>query len=186
MRVSRFLCIGLLAAPLVAGCGDIVAPNQHLTELNTNRQKWAAHGYANYAFTLRMDCFCAINGPVTVLVVADSVRQVVLQSTGEAISAPWIPTITKLFDIIEQDINRPAAVLQVTYEPEFGYPTKIVSDPIANAVDDEVTYTVSDVNRLIVDPVAAAPAYGMAPAAPARRGSAPAVTRPLSIRTAAP
>jgi hypothetical protein len=50
----------------------------------------------------------------------------------------------QLFDIIDQDIQRNAAVLQVTYHPSLGYPTKIISDPIANAVDDEVTYTVSN------------------------------------------
>ena len=104
------------------------------------------------------------------------------------INAPWIPTIKKLFDFIEQEITDHAAVLRVTYDPTLGYPTEIVSDPIANAVDDEVTYTVSDVNRLDRRSLSdrTPTAYGTAPAAPARRGSAPAVTRPFSIRTAAP
>lgn len=153
MRAQRLFKLGLLIAPLFAGCRDIVSPGPKLDELNANRQKWAANGYANYAFTLRMDCFCAVNGPVVVLVVGDSARQVTLQSTGEVINAPWIATVKKLFDYIEQEINRPAAVLQVTYDPALGYPTRIVSDPIANAVDDEITYTVTNVNRLIVDPI---------------------------------
>jgi hypothetical protein len=187
MRAAQFLRCVVLIAPLVAGCSDITSPNGKRTELDANRQKWAANGYMSYAFTLRMDCFCAINGPVTVLVVGDSARQVTLQSSGEVINAPWIPTIKKLFDYIDQEITRPAAVLRVSYDATLGFPTVIVSDPIANAVDDEVTYTVSNVNRLIVDPLRSnVPAYGTAPAAPALRGSAPAVTRPFSIRTAAP
>ncbi|MGH7616815.1 MAG: DUF6174 domain-containing protein, partial [Gemmatimonadaceae bacterium] len=92
-----------------------------------------------------MDCFCAVNGPLSVLVVADSLRQVTLQSTGEVINAPWTPTIKDLFDIIDQEIARPASQLEVTYDPALGYPTQIIVDPIANAVDDEFTYTVSSV-----------------------------------------
>ena len=156
-------------------------------------QRWAERGYTNYVFTLRMDCFCAINGPVNVLVVADSARKVTLQAMGEVLDAPWIPTIKKLFDIIDEDIARHAPVIRVTYDPTLGYPAEIVSDPIANAIDDEVTYTVTNVVRLAVDPPGAPTnrsvaigSYGIAPAAPARRGSAPAVTRPFSIRTAAP
>jgi Family of unknown function (DUF6174) len=181
MRPSPFLLTSLLAAAL--GCRDVVAPVDR-SELDANRQKWAQHGYADYTFTLRMDCFCAINGPVQVVVIADSARQVTMVSTGEVLNAPWIPTIKKLFDFIDQTIARPAAVLHVTYDPTLGYPTEIVADPIANAVDDEVTYTVTNVSRLAVDPPARS--YGTAPAAPARRGSAPAVTRPFSIRNAAP
>jgi hypothetical protein len=192
MRVSTLFRPTMLAAALVAGCRDVTAPDPKRSDLEANRQKWAQRGYTNYTFTLRMDCFCAINGPVSVLVIADSARQVTLQSTGAVIDAPWIPTIKKLFDVIDQEIARPAAVLRVTYDPTLGYPSKIVSDPIANAVDDEITYTVTGVFRLPVDPPGATTGnasradYGIAPAAPARLGSAPAMTRPLSIFTAAP
>ncbi len=154
MRLSRVLP-SLFAAAFVSGCRDIAGPGDR-SELEANRQKWAQHGYTSYAFTLRMDCFCAINGPVTVLVVADSALQVTLQSTGEVLNAPWIPTIKKLFDYIDQDIARHAAVLRVRYDPTLGYPIEIVSDPVANAVDDEVTYTVSNVSRLSIDPPASA------------------------------
>jgi len=150
MRHSTLLLASLLAAALVSsGCHDISAPGDR-SALEASRQKWAHTGLRDYTFTLRMDCFCAINGPVRVLVVADSVRQVTMDSTGELLNAPWIPTINKLFDFIDQQIARPAAVLQVTYDPALGYPTKIVADPIANAVDDEVTYTVSNVAALSV------------------------------------
>jgi hypothetical protein len=151
MRPSTLVRLALLAASLLSGCRDATAPNAQQAELDANRQKWSDRGYASYTFTLRMDCFCAINGPVSVLVVADSAR-VTLQSTGEIIDAPWIPTIKKLFDVIDQDIARHAAVLRVTYDATLGYPSLIVSDPIANAVDDEVTYTVTNVVRLAVDP----------------------------------
>jgi Family of unknown function (DUF6174) len=154
MRASTAIRLAILTA-LLSGCRDATAPDARQSELDANRQKWSERGYSNYTFTLRMDCFCAINGPVSVLVVADSARQVTLQSTGATIDAPWIPTVKKLFDVIDQDIARHAAVLRVTYEPTLGYPSLIVSDPIANAVDDEVTYTVTNVVPLAIDPRAA-------------------------------
>jgi hypothetical protein len=183
MRPLSLLVRSLIAAVFVSACHDVTGPGDR-SSLEANKQKWAQQGYTSYTFTLRMDCFCGINGPVRVLVVADSAIQVTMESTGEVVNATWIPTIKKLFDFIDQEIKRPAAVLQVTYDATLGYPTKIVADPIANAVDDEVTYTVNNVARLAVDPPAVA--HGTAPAAPARLGSAPAVTRPFSILSAAP
>jgi hypothetical protein len=183
MRPSLLLTSLLAAALVSSGCHDISGPGGR-SELQANRQKWTQSGVTDYTFTLRMDCFCAINGPVRVVVVADSARQVTMESTGEVLNAPWIPTIKKLFDFIDQQIARPAAVLQVTYDPTLGYPTRIVADPIANAVDDEVTYTVSNVTPTVQPHHSLV--QGTAPAAPARRGSAPAVTRPFSILSAAP
>jgi hypothetical protein len=145
---SRFVLRALLLTSVMSvatGCRDATAPDSRRAELAANRQRWAASGLTNYSFTLRMECFCAINGPVIVTVVNDSVFRVQLSGSDSTINAPWMPTIKKLFDVIEQDFDRNAAVLQVTYHPTLGYPTKIVSDPIANAVDDEVTYTVTDV-----------------------------------------
>lgn len=149
MRHRLVLLVSLAAALVSTGCHDIAGPDDR-SALEASRQKWSRSGLTDYTFTLRMDCFCAINGPVRVLVVSDSVRQVTMDSTGELLNAPWIPTIKKLFDFIDQEIARPAAVLQVTYDPSLGYPAKIVADPIANAVDDEVTYTVSNVAALSV------------------------------------
>jgi uncharacterized protein DUF6174 len=149
MRPSLLLTSLLAAALVSSGCHDVTGPGDR-SALQANRQKWSQNGFSDYTFTLRMDCFCAINGPVRVLVIADSARQVTMESTGEVLNASWIPTIKKLFDFIDQEIARPAAVLQVTYDATLGYPTKIVADPIANAVDDEITYTVSNVSPLPV------------------------------------
>lgn len=185
MPLVHRLISSLLLAALAAGCRDSTAPDPRRSELDTNRQKWAEHGYTSYVFTLRMDCFCAINGPVVVQVQSDTVARVTLVGSPTPLDAPWIPTIDKLFDGIAQEIDRSSAVLRVTYHPTLGYPTEFYSDPIPNAVDDEVRYIVTD-----LQPTASRDGrssdYGMAPAAPARRGSAPAVTRPFSIRSAAP
>jgi hypothetical protein len=149
--------------------------------LETARRVWATNGYSSYQFTIRMDCFCAVNGPVRVTVANDSTVSATVIATGQAIDPRWVPNIKSLFSFIEHGIAINAAVLQVNYDPNLGYPSKIVYDGATNIADDEVTYTVSDVASLFTTRT-----QGIAPAAPARRGSAPAVTRPLSMRTAAP
>jgi hypothetical protein len=40
--------------------------------------------------------------------------------------------------------NFPASRCQVSYDPELGYPTTAALDPILQAVDDEVTYAITD------------------------------------------
>ena len=65
--------------------------------------------------------------------------------TGQQIDPRWVPSINGLFDFIDRGIANHAARLDVTYAPTLGFPSKVVYDGAANAADDEVTYTVSDV-----------------------------------------
>ena len=53
-------------------------------------------------------------------------------------------TIEDLFDRIQEAIDSHAALLRVTYNRDLGYPENIYIDQIENAVDEEVTYTVSN------------------------------------------
>ena len=148
MRPLRSVVFLLAALSFGLGCGDLLSPDGGRSELDANRQKWTSHGYGAYQFTLKMACFCAINGPVTVVVSADSVVLVTQKSNGQVINAPWMPSIKKLFDFIDQGIANHAAVLRVTYDPTLGYPSEIVYDGSFTIADDEVTYTVSDVQQV--------------------------------------
>jgi hypothetical protein len=145
MRASRCLLLaGLLLG--VAGCGDIVSPGSDRSTLSINRQKWASHGYTTYAFTLQQACFCLFTGPVRVYVDNDSVidaRQIV---DNKAVDVRAVQTIATLFAFIDQGIASHAATLEVTYDSTLGYPSRIVYDGSTTIADDEVTYTVSDVD----------------------------------------
>ena len=134
--------LGLVA---LAGCTDLFGPSAK-SRLNENRDKWRAQGLTSYSFTLRAACFCAINGPVRVVVSNNTVATATLVQTGQPIDTRNVSTIEALFDFIEHGIANHYAVLDVTYDPARGYPTKIVSDGSKFADDDEVTYDVSDVS----------------------------------------
>jgi hypothetical protein len=142
MNRIRF-AVSTVVFAVLAGCSDSLGPAK--SRLDENREKWRAQGLTTYVFTLSQACFCAINGPVRVLVANGSVLTATQISTGQPIDTRFVSTIESLFDFIERGIANHSALLQVTYDPALGFPAKIVSDGSQNVADDEVTYEVSDV-----------------------------------------
>ena len=142
MRSPSRLLVSLCV--LAIGCSDDPFSPQR-NDLASNRATWADKGYTTYQFTIKMDCFCAVNGPIAAVVVNDSLINAMVIATGQQIDPRWVPSIKGLFEFIDRGIANHAAVLDVTYDPTLGFPSKIVYDGAANAADDEVTYMVSDV-----------------------------------------
>ena len=134
---------------LSTSCGDLFSPGAK-SRLDENREKWRSQGLNTYAFTLKQICFCAINGPVRVVVIEGAVFSATQISNGQALDTRFVSTIESLFDFIERGIANHYAVLEVTYDPTLGYPARIVSDGSRNAVDDEVTYEVSNIGSAAI------------------------------------
>ena len=133
----------------LAGCSDLFSPSAK-SRLDENRDKWRAQGLNTYTFTLSQFCFCAINGPVRVVVSNGAVINATQISNGQALDTRFVSSIESLFEFIERGIAKHSAVLDVTYDPARGYPVRIVSDGSKSAADDEVTYEVSDVSPTVV------------------------------------
>ena len=140
------ICVAtsIVSFAALTACSDLFSPGAK-SRLEENRDKWRAQGLTTYTFTLRQMCFCAINGPVRVVVANGAVVSATQISNGQALDTRFVSTIESLFDFIERGIANHYAVLDVTYDPTRGYPARIVSDGSRNAADDEVTYEVSDV-----------------------------------------
>jgi hypothetical protein len=175
LRIRSLLVVALAFA---ASCSDATAPTR--SDVVTNREKWAANGYPSYTMTMSRVCFCGEVGPYRVLVVNDSIISATRDADGTAADPRYLPTINELFDFIDTAIAEKAARIDVQYDAALGFPQQVDYDRSLNIADEELFYTVSNVKPLSVL------RQGTAPAAPARRGSAPAVTLPLSMRTAAP
>jgi hypothetical protein len=174
----------VLLVLLSISCREIFAPASDGSTLAENRQKWARHGYTSYSFTMRRLCFCIYTEPMRVTVLDGAVIRAVQLSNNATLEPKFVETIPQLFEFVEYSIANHASNFHVSYDAALGYPREIISDGNARVADDEVRYTLSDLTLVAL--ALNRRAYGTAPAAPARRGSAPAVTRPLSIRTAAP
>ena|SRR5689334_11725325 len=140
--MRRALIVALFA---IAGCGDATAPVKQISEYTQARKRWDERGFRDYVATVRAFCFCASVDPVTIIVVNDTLRSAYSTRTGQPVPLALVKTVDGVFDEVRRAIEQPAGSLNVTYDPVLGYPTEAAIDWITNAIDDEVTWTVSDV-----------------------------------------
>ena len=147
MYSRRFVnSLGFVVALVLSGCSDALGPGNNRSQLDANRQKWQARGFRDYSVTMRILCFCPETSPLNVTVLGDSVMSATRVSDGKPVDARQVPTINKLFDFIDRAITERAVTIDVTYDPELGYPRQIVYDKSLDFVDEEITYTVTNMS----------------------------------------
>jgi hypothetical protein len=135
MTVVRSLAILALASS-IAACSLF---DQHPTY----------SGPDDYAYTLNVGCFCPYVGPLRITVQDDAVVDVRQldpredQGNVETLINEWARTLAELEAEVDR-ARREADKVEVEYDPVFGFPTSISIDWIRDAVDDEISYTVSD------------------------------------------
>ena len=106
-------------------------------------------GPTDYAYTLRVSCFCIPIGPLRISVLNDTVvdvRQLEPQSSEGTVD-DWINELAMTLDELDALVDcalREAADVQVTYDPTYGFPSEVSIDWIEDAVDDEISYTVTE------------------------------------------
>jgi len=124
-----------------------ITPSGEIDSINEARAVWAASGIADYAYTIRRDCFCVETwiGPFAVQV-RDGVSTVTRVSDGsevEPIILEQLPlSAEELFLFAEE--RQDQASFRITYDQATGLPLSIWSDPIPEAADDELGVQVSD------------------------------------------
>lgn len=81
-----------------------------------------------------------------VTVRAGDVESVIEVQSGEEVSpATHRPmTIEGIFAEIEDALNARAHAVEVSYDPDLGYPVEVFIDHHETMVDDEIAYTASD------------------------------------------
>src|SRR2546426_1498720 len=152
MRSRTTHGLAVTIALLAFGCGPIVAtpivpvdspltPKQPLmAEFDENLAKWQAAGIKRYAFSFAPFCFCAL-GEHLVVGDGDEVR-VDGVAVGAMAPPPGTPVgVDGLFDIVRRAIQGDRAT--ITYDSPTGVPIAMDSDPIANAIDDELSFKVT-------------------------------------------
>ena len=124
----------------VAACGDVTAVDRRIGML---RSFWEGQRPASYRITVSRSCECMseTSAPAVVEVTNGVVTSRHYVHTGEPVPPQYagsFPTIDGLFEIIEAARRDRVARLDVTYDPTYGYPSRISIDHVANMVDDEV------------------------------------------------
>jgi hypothetical protein len=143
--MPRLLLVLLLA---LAGCTGSTDPTDPSTALALSRARWFRSGITDYRFTIARGCECTPEsaGPV-VVEVRDGLVVEQKYASGVSVDPQYSDVFTSvpgLFDLIGEAIRREAAGLAVRYNPDLGYPESIQIDWVAGAVDDEVSYHITD------------------------------------------
>lgn len=133
---------------LLAACSSSTGPSS-LVDLERARSRWEGRSFADYTFETRRDCFCTpeLTGPVRITVVNDSIASVIDISTDSVIPYPaagnWY-TVDDLFVVIDSAIQHQAtSSIDVTYDPDLGYPTTLEINPRPDLADAGVRYTIT-------------------------------------------
>ena len=139
-----------LVAFLVAACsvipGASTSPSDEtLKTLAEHQAQWQAKAVDDYAFTIARQCFCPSNDPIDITVVDGVIASA--QKGGQPVQQAdlaGLPTsIGDLFAIVAAEAVT-AASIAVEWDPVFGFPASIQIDHVANAIDDEIGYTVTN------------------------------------------
>ncbi len=142
----RRTCLALVLA--LGACASATEPAAPATALALARATWYEASIASYRFTLVRLCECTpeMSGPVVIEVHGGQIaeRRYISGTPVDPQFSEIFTDVPGLFDLIEQAIALPAAALAVRYNPAYGYPESIQIDWVAGAVDDEVSYRVSE------------------------------------------
>lgn len=152
MRTGISGGLALALAFVLSACGspfaDLIAPEsphphpELVRELDQNVERWAAAGITRYAFTYTPSCFCASRTHL-VIVEGDVVRIDGAKVDPTEPLHDFTPVgVPGLFAIVRQAINGDRT--KVTYDPATGVPVAMESDPMENAIDDELSFTLND------------------------------------------
>jgi hypothetical protein len=144
-RALPFLVFSLLL--LVAGCSLLPATTPSARELLAQELRaaeahWASKDISTYRFTLTYSCFCPWTDPMAVVVVDDQVTSVTMN--GEAVAnAGGLPLLVEsAFEQVRSSLD--AHEIEAAFDPEFGFPSRVIADPIENAVDEEFSFRITD------------------------------------------
>ena len=118
-------------------------------DLDAARARWEAAGWADYRFTLRRSCFCPspdFTGPFEVTVRDGALASVTLD--GAAVDDARGLTVDELFALIEEAYERDAETVRLAFDEATGAPTELYIDYSTQMADEEIGYTVSDLEAL--------------------------------------
>lgn len=121
---------------------------QALAALEAAEALWKQKRPAHYAYQLQPSCFCPpeYTQPIAIRVFQGKIQQADLVTASKPLPPERkgdAKTIEELFKLIREAINRPAASVKITYDPQYGFPSTISIDLDQMIADEELYYTVT-------------------------------------------
>lgn len=148
--VSGIICVLALSTSLPACAEDIPAARASYL---ANKKVWDALVWENYNYTVQRQCFCPApyvkkmrvnvrDGKVVSAFTLEDNRVV------DAKILSGLKTINDWFAFINKELQRPAAIVDVQYQPRYGYPLRIHIDINPRVADDEQVIVISQLDRI--------------------------------------
>jgi hypothetical protein len=110
-----------------------------IREVTAHRAAWRARGIGDYAIQVAAGCFCPWPASPAILQVRGGVAVALRDTTGTSMGTPREPwslyTVEGLFDAVEQGA-RHSDVIEVAYDPQYGYPAAVRGDGKVGLPDD--------------------------------------------------
>jgi Family of unknown function (DUF6174) len=138
---------------LVLGAGCELLQNlgpENLTGLallEANRARWRELQVDDYEFEFQQFCFCPEDAIREVAVVVQDGEIASLRYTDDGATADeslfQLATVEALFDEIATALLQGAELVQVTYDPDSGYPTAVEIDNSSTIADEERQFTIT-------------------------------------------
>lgn len=115
------------------------------TDFETNLTKWEELDISDYYFTQSISCYCTEEYllPKEVRVVNGTIVSINGESYNPEVHYDF-RTINDFFDFIEMKAKSNPSFFGVSYDEQYGFPTRVALDPVEQIADDEITYTLSD------------------------------------------
>lgn len=148
----------VLALAALAGCGD----DESTTATDSSRESattsdptspptvgsYPELDATDYSYVLEQICFCPVTGPVKVTVEDGEVTSAVITKSSPGMKkgsdAPEYLWIT-INEVIAYANDTEAAEVDVEWPEGQDWPSKVAVDRMENAVDDEITFLVRNV-----------------------------------------
>jgi uncharacterized protein DUF6174 len=118
-------------------------------KLSENRSLWNQQNIEDYQFNFHQSCFCGpdITREKTIVVSGNTISEAFYIDTSEYLTEEELDrlmTIDERYEYIENKIDETPDQLEVIYNPEYGYPEEIHIDHYREAIDDEVSFYISE------------------------------------------
>ena len=143
---SKALGLRLTTLLLLGACTSPTTPENDLADYRT---LWEAQRLTDYTFDVSRVCYCLFMGDVRVTVQGGVITGVTELASEVARDPETFRTIDGLFDLVQDAYDRDAHEVQVDFDPDRGYPTRIWIDYVEMMMDEEMGFTLlSDVTAL--------------------------------------
>ena len=146
-RSSRALLSIATLLPTLAACENMTGVDDLDREQDRLDRAWDRFERSaplSYTYTVRVSCECPreVTRPVTVWVDRGVTEYLLYEDDGQPVPLSYassFPNAEQLFDAIQDAIDRGAQVIDVDYDPTFGYPTSVYIDYERSMADEELS-----------------------------------------------